>query len=76
MSEHSSILNNAFTGFPNSIFYTKSDFDYDLVSINPIYRCMELYLLLTSLGFFQTKTRLTRVSSNIKTLIENVWKIT
>ena len=34
MSEFSNILNDALTGFPNSIFYIIGVFNYDLFSIN------------------------------------------
>ena len=34
---------------------------------------MEFYLLFTSLGFFPKITRPTRVSTNSKTLNDNVW---
>ena len=52
ISEFSNILNNALSEFPNSSFYIMGDFNYDLFSINPNKRCMEFYLLFTSLGFF------------------------
>ena len=73
MSELSNILNNALTDFPNSIFYIMGDFNYDLFSINTNNRCMDFYLLFTSLGFLPTITRPTRVSSSRNTLIDIVW---
>ena len=49
------------------------DFNYDLFLVISNNICMEFYLFFTSLGFFPTKTRPTRISSNNKTLIDNVW---
>ena len=72
MSKLSNVLNNALTEFPNSIFYIMGDFNYDVFLINSNNRCMESYLLFTSLGFFPTITRPTRVSSYSKFLIDNV----
>ena len=75
MSELSIILNNALTDFPSTIFYIKGDFNYDLFSINSNKRCIEFYLLFTSLGFFPKMTRPARVSSDSKIFIDNVWTI-
>ena len=46
---------------------------YDLFSINSNNRSFEFYLLHTSLEFFPTMARTTRVSSNSCSLIDNVW---
>ena len=73
LSELSNIRKMALTDFPKSIFYIMGDFNYVLFWINSNSRCMESYLLFTSLGIFPTISRPTRVSSNSKNSIENVW---
>ena len=73
MSDISNILNTALTYYPNSIFYRMDDFKYDLLSINLKNRCLEFYLLFTSLGFSPIMRRPTVVSSSGKYLIDNVW---